>query len=138
MADNDQEISLTEVRGRLFELIFEMAEADSRALKEELEKGLQPEQEQKERRKHPRKNSFIHVDCSGNKCAFTDFIQNISDSGLYIETQMPLFPDQELSLTFSPPGAEDSVKIIGEIVRVDSRGIGVQFDELLGQDHQQI
>jgi hypothetical protein len=99
MADNDQKISLTEVRGRLFELIFEMAEADSRALKEELEKGLQPEQEQKERRKHPRKNSFINVDCSGNKCAFTDFIQNISDSGLYIETQMPLFPDQELSLT---------------------------------------
>jgi hypothetical protein len=133
MADNDQKISLTEVRGRLFELIFEMAEADSRALKEELEKGLQPEQEQKERRKHPRKNSFIHVDCSGNKCAFTDFIQNISDSGLYIETQMPLFPDQELSLTFSPPGAENPVKIIGEIVRVESSGIGGPIDAVISR-----
>ena len=131
MADNDQKISLTKVRGRLFELIFDMTEADSRALKEELEIRGHPEHEQKEKRKHPRKKTFIHIDCSGNKCAFTDFIQNISDSGLYIETQMPLFPDQELSLTFSPPGAEDSVKIIGEIVRVDSRGIGVQFDELI-------
>ena len=131
MPDNDQKISLTEVRGRLFELIFDMSEEDSRALKEELQKRHQPGHEQKERRKHPRKNTFIHVDCSGNKCAFTDFIQNISDSGLYIETQIPLFTDQELSMILSPPGAEDPIKIIGKIVRVDSRGIGVQFDALL-------
>ncbi len=133
MADNDQKISLTEVRGRLFELIFEMTETESRALKQELEKKHQPEHGQTERRKHPRKKTFIHVDCSGNKCAFTDFIQNISDSGLYIETQMPLFTDQELSMTLSPPGAESPIKIVGKIVRVDSRGIGVKFDELLSR-----
>jgi len=133
MENDDQKISLTEVRGRLFELIFEMTETESRALKEELEKKQQPEHGQKERRKHPRKKTFIHVDCSGNKCAFTDFIQNISDSGLYIETQMPLFTDQELSMTLSPPGAESPIKIVGKIVRVDSRGIGVKFDELLSR-----
>jgi hypothetical protein len=133
MANDDQKNSLTEVRGRLFELIFEMTEAESRALKEELEKKQQPEHDQTERRRHPRKKTFIHVDCSGNKCAFTDFIQNISDSGLYIETQIPLFTDQALSMTLSPPGAEGSIKIIGKIVRVDSRGIGVEFDELLSR-----
>jgi len=133
MANDDQKISLTEVRGRLFELIFEMTETESRSLKEKLEKKQYSEHEEKERRKHPRKKTFIHVDCSGNKCAFTDFIQNISDSGLYIETQIPLFTDQELSMTLSPPGAEGSVKIIGKIVRVDSKGIGVEFDELLSR-----
>ena len=66
MENDDQKISLTEVRGRLFELIFEMTETESRALKEELEKKQQPEHGQKERRKHPRKKTFIHVDCSGN------------------------------------------------------------------------
>ena len=131
MTNDDQKISLTEVRGRLFELIFEMPEADSRALKEELEKKQHPEHQQKERRKHPRKKTFIYVNCSGNKCAFTDFIQNISDSGLYIETQIPLFSDQELSMALSPPGAGNPIKIIGKIVRVDSRGIGVQFEKLL-------
>ncbi|MGB6012595.1 MAG: PilZ domain-containing protein [Desulfobacterales bacterium] len=131
MAHDDQKVSLTEVRGCLFELIFDMSEEDSRALKEELQKRRQSGHELKERRKHPRKNTFIYVDCSGNKCAFTDFIQNISDSGLYIETQIPLFPDQALSMILSPPGAEDPIKIIGKIVRVDSKGIGVQFDELL-------
>ncbi len=131
MANHDKKISLTEIRGRLFELIFDMNEADSRALKEELQKKQQSEPEQKEKRKHPRKKTFIHIDCSGNKCAFTDFIQNISDSGLYIETQIPLFTDQELSMNFSPPGAKDPIKIIGKVVRVGSRGIGVQFDELI-------
>ena len=131
MANHGKEMSITKVQSRLFELIFGMSESDTRELLKELQKRLQYEHEQKERRKHPRKNTFIPVDCSGNKCAFTDFIQNISDSGLYIETQMPLFPDQELSMTFSPPGAENPIKIIGKIVRVDSRGIGVQFDERL-------
>jgi hypothetical protein len=131
MPNHDKKISLTEIRGHLFELIFDMNEADSRALKEELQKKQQSEPEQKEKRKHPREKIFTHIDCSGNKCAFTDFIQNISDSGLYIETQMPLFTDQELSMNFSPPGAKDPIKIIGKVVRVDSRGIGVQFDELI-------
>jgi acyl-coenzyme A thioesterase PaaI-like protein len=44
---------------------------------------------------------------------------------------MPLFTDQELSMNFSPPGAKDPIKIIGKVVRVGSRGIGVQFDELI-------
>jgi len=131
MPNHDKKISLTEIRGCLFELIFDMNEVDSRALKEELQKKQQSEPEQKEKRKHPREKTFTHIDCSGNKCAFTDFIQNISDSGLYIETQMPLFTDQELSMNFSPPGAKDPIKIIGKVVRVDSRGIGVQFDELI-------
>ena len=133
MANDDQKISLTEVRGRLFELIFEMTETESRELKEKLEKKQYSEHEEKERRKHPRKKAFIHVNCSGNKCAFTDFIQNISDSGLYIETQIPLFTDQKLSMSLSPPGPKDPIKIIGKIVRVDSRGIGVKFDELLSR-----
>ena len=37
----------------------------------------------------------------------------------------------ELSMMFILPGHEDSVHITGKIVRTDSKGIGVQFDELL-------
>jgi len=84
-----------------------------------------------ERRKHPRKSTFIHVDCAGNKCAFTDFIQNLSAGGLYIDTQLPFFVGQELSMTFSVTNGEAPIKITGKIVRVDSRGIGVKFDALL-------
>jgi hypothetical protein len=131
MENNKKEISLAEVRGLLLELIAGMSEAESRALLAELQKTRQPKEEPKEKRKHPRRKTFIHVNCSGERCAFTDFIQNISDSGLYIETQMPLFVNQELSMSFSPKGSIDSIKIIGKIVRIDSKGIGVQLNELL-------
>jgi hypothetical protein len=131
MANNQNKISIAEVRGRLLELIFGMSEVDSRSLLTELQKRVQPKKEQEEKRKHSRRKTFIHVDCSGERCAFTDFIQNISESGLYIETQMPLFVNQELSLSFSPQHSEKPIKIMGKIVRIDSKGIGVQLQELL-------
>ena len=34
-------------------------------------------------------------------------------------------------MTFSLTDAENPIKITGKIVRVDSNGIGVQFEELL-------
>ena len=128
---NDNNISINEVRGRLFELIFDMPETKTRELLKGLEKREQDKHEEKEKRKHPRKQTFIQVDCLGQKCAFTDFIQNISAGGLYIETQIPLLVDQELAMTFSHHGSEDPVKITGKVVRVDPKGIGVQFDELI-------
>lgn len=124
-------MNINEVRGHLFELIFDMSETETRDLLKELKERRRTAQKRVDKRKHSRKRTFIHVDCSGNKCVFTDFIQNISVSGLYIETQIPLFEDQELSMTFSPPGSESTIKITGTVVRVDSKGIGVQFDEIV-------
>jgi len=106
-----------------------MPEKETRELLKELKKRPQPKQE--ESREYPRERTFIHVECSSNKCTFPDFIQNISASGLYIETQIPLFPDQALSMTFPLSNAEDPIKITGKIVRVDPKGLGTQFDKLL-------
>ena len=131
MEKNDNGMNINEVRGYLFELIFDMSEAETRNLLKELRKRQQSRNKKIDKRKHPRKRTFIHVDCSGKRCVFTDFIQNISAGGLYIETQIPLFAEQELSMTFSPPGIEEAIRITGTIVRVDSKGIGVQFDELI-------
>ena len=129
MTVTDKEICITEVRGRLFELIFNMPESETRGLLEKLEIRWRPKYQ--ERRKHPRKSTFIHVDCSDNQCAFTDFIQNLSAGGLRLDTQLPFFVGQELSMAFSVTNGDAPIKIAGKIVRVDSRGIGVKFDALL-------
>lgn len=84
---------------------------------------------EREKRKYPRNSTFIHVECSGDYCTFTDFIQNISDGGLFIETQIPLFTGLKLFLIFSPNDFEDPIKISGTIVRTDSKGIAIQFDK---------
>lgn len=128
---NNKTTNIHEVRGRLLELILDMSEAETEDLLQELNHRSTSKNEEEERRKHPRKRAFIHIDCSGNKCAFTDFIQNISESGLYIETQMPLFTDQGLSMSFPHPTNNNPINITGTIVRIDSNGIGVRFDELI-------
>lgn len=131
MGKSNKGMNINEVRGHLFELIFDMPETETRQLLKELKERRKTAQKNEDKRKHPRKRTFIHVDCSGNKCVFTDFIQNISVSGLYIETQIPLFEDQKLSMTFSPPDSEDTIKITGTVARIDSKGIGIQFEELM-------
>ena len=123
--------SINEVRGQLVELIFELSAADAKELLQELNIRYKLKNKEEERRRHQRKRTFIPIDCSGNKCTFTDFIQNISESGLYIETQMPLFTNQALSMSFSHAASNTPISIRGTIVRIDANGIGVQFDELI-------
>ncbi len=40
---------------------------------------------------------------------------------------MPFAEGQELSLSFPLPNAQKYIKILGEIVRTNSQGIGVRF-----------
>ena len=129
MTNDDNKMDIKAVQSRISEIISRMSEAQSRKLLKGLEKWQQFNFV--ENRKYHRKKTFIRVECSLNRFAFTDFIQNLSASGLFIETQLPFFVGQELSLTFSLADIEDHVKITGKIVRVDSKGIGVQFEELL-------
>jgi hypothetical protein len=66
-----------------------MSEAESRKLLKGLEKWQQFNLV--ENRKYQRKKTFILVDCSNDRIVFTDFIQNLSASGLFIETRIPLY-----------------------------------------------
>lgn len=127
--EDDHELVATEVRARFAELISDMSEAEMQELIGELEKKYKPEPT--DHRKHLRKPSKIIVDFSIDDFPFTNFIQDISASGAFIETALPFSTDKELSMTFTLPGHEDSVQITGKIVRTDPKGIGVQFNELL-------
>ena len=135
---NNKATSINEVRGRLFELIFNMSNAEAEELLKKLEYEKESKHEVQEKRKYPRKSAFIAVDCLGYNCKFTDFIQNLSVGGLYIETQIPLFVGQELSISFFPLDNEILVKITGSIVRIDEKGIGIQFNEPLASGENNI
>ena len=130
-ADNDKEYRINEVSVRLIKLVVNMAKIEREKLLIELEKGHQSKYTEK--RKHPRKRVFTYLNYSSHKYVFADFIHNISRSGLYIETEpkIPFLIDQKLAKTFMLPYTEELVKIRGNIVRIDSKGIGVHFDEPL-------
>ena len=129
MTNHDNKLSITVVQERLLELIKNMPDAAKRSLLEDLEERLPYNFE--DRRKHPRKTTFIGVECYGNMCQTVDIIQNLSVGGLHIETQLPFSVGDEISMTFSPAGTKEPIKVTGKIVRADSNGIGVEFDEPL-------
>jgi len=38
---------------------------------------------------------------------------------------------QKLTMTFSHPDSGDPIKVVGKVIRVDSGGIGVKFNNIL-------
>ncbi len=129
MTKNDIALSVSEVEDRLSELISSMSETEKRELLERLMEWEQSKFE--DYREHPRKHTSIYAVCSGHNLYFRDFIKDISAGGLFIETETSLFINQELVITFFLPDTRAPVKIKGKVVRTDSKGIGVKFDEAI-------
>jgi hypothetical protein len=84
-----------------------------------------------ELREYLRKNTFIPTECTSDGLNFTDVIQDISHGGVFIQTNGNFYVDQKISMTFSIPKSEKDITVSGKVVRADSQGIGVKFDELL-------
>lgn len=121
---------------QLIKILLDMSEKDQRDMLTALEneqakmkdvpenKGPSPE----DLRKHPRKMSLIAADCATHDTYFTNFINDISKGGVFIETHAPFYIGQKITLNFSLPG-KGPILVGGEVIRVDSNGIGVKFVE---------
>ena len=126
MEDKGSQLDRYEVQARLIRMIMEMSDAEKRDLLMKWEQRLHDEL-----RKYPRKPSFIPVECSSFEACFTDFIQDISSGGVFIQTDGHFFIGQQITLTFTIPKAGVDTTVGGEVVRVNSQGIGVRFSEPL-------
>jgi TolA-binding protein len=80
-----------------------------------------------EKRTSPRSPVFIAVNYSIAGRVRTDFIRNISDDGVFIETHESMSEGQDITMTFKHPGSQDHRKIGGRVVRIDPPGVGVKF-----------
>jgi Tfp pilus assembly protein PilZ len=74
---------------------------------------------------------FLPVDYSTKDRVYQDFINNLSNGGVFIETSSPFGVGQALSLIFSLPSLGSSFKATGTIVRTEPDGIGVKFSKKL-------
>lgn len=84
-----------------------------------------------ELREYPRKSLSIPVEHSINGVRFLYFVQNLSDGGVYIQTDGNFHIDQPILMSFSLPNVGKDITVNGKVVRVDSRGIGVKFDKFI-------
>jgi Holliday junction resolvase-like predicted endonuclease len=83
-------------------------------------------------REYPRKECQADVLYSDNKRLTQGIIVNISASGLYLQPDSPFKVGEIITLTFEHPFAKKQVKVEGEIVRRDEKGIGVKFSQSIG------
>jgi Tfp pilus assembly protein PilZ len=129
MENNDNELGKNEVRAFIFEIIDDMSNTEMRQLLKDLEKWRKSKNE---KRKYSRRSTLINITYSSDqRRIFEDFVRNISAAGLFIETNLLSELGQKLTMTFSHPGSGDPIKVLGKVVRVDSKGIGVKFNKLL-------
>ena len=122
MGNKDIEIGKNEVRAFLFEMLNRMSESEMRQLLNELE-----ERQNKERRSCRRKDFSTMVDYKVADRYYRDFIQNISERGVFIKTSETFSKGQETLMTFMSPDYQKPFKIKGEIVRLHPDGVGVKF-----------
>ena len=96
-------------------------ERQSQLLKD-LEEG-----QSREIRQHDRKACLLTVDYTVEDRYYRDFIQDMSNSGMFIRTSQTFSSGQTILMTFMSPDLEKPFKITGEIIRVFPSGIGVKF-----------
>ena len=118
----NNELDRNEVRAFLFGLIDDMSDVKMRHLLKELE-----ERQNKEQRKYSRKGFLTTIDYTVGDQYFRDFIQDISDGGVFIKTSQTFSVGQTILMTFMSPDNQKPFKINGEIIRVHEDGIGVAF-----------
>ena len=78
-------------------------------------------------RKDERQGFFMTVDYVVGDRYYRDFIQDMSDSGVFIRTRQIFEPGQDILMTFMSPDLKIPFKIPGEITRTRDTGIGVRF-----------
>lgn len=83
-------------------------------------------------REYPRKDCQADVKYSDNNRLAQGMIVNISAGGLYLSPDSPFEVGQAITLTFEHPFAKKQLKVDGEIIRRDEKGIGVKFDQSIG------
>ena len=122
MENNDHNIGRNEVRAFLYEIINRMSEGEMRRLLKELEEGRIGE-----RRQCDRKDFFRIIDYKVDDHYYRDFIQNISENGLFIKPSQTFSVGQTVSVTFMSPDNQKPFKIDGEIIHTDNDGVGIKF-----------
>jgi len=128
MPFSDENSDKLAAKSRLLELIDKLSDDQLSVLLKKAEGLLL-----KAGRKQLRKLCPINIDFTVQNHKVQGAIHDISYSGVLIETSKSFSVGSAISLSFSIHGIQDPIKIIGEVARKSSRGIGVQFKKLTKQ-----
>lgn len=144
----DQQLSLLKYlhKGNLtspvLKLIIDMPHEEQSALLVQLKEMSSDQQPEKtitlDERESPRKSCSLTVDYQSQDSEHSEHILDIGTGGVFIETTEPIAVGQELTLNFTFPDSQDTIKVNGEIVWRNPKGIGVKFISITRQQVDKI
>ena len=126
MTDTDMLEDENKLTDRLIQAVTKLSPQRKKMLE-----ALLNEWERLDYREDSRIPCFLPVDYSASDRVYQDFINNLSNGGVFIETAAPLGVSQPISLIFTVPSLQKTFKISGTIIRTEQDGIGVKFTKKL-------
>ena len=120
-----------EIKDRLLEIISSMPETEKCDLLEVLE--IMQASKPTERRENQRKSPLTNTGFLMHEVVLKDCIQNISPTGAFIETAQSFSVGERLSMAILLAGNDEPIQLNGTIVRADSYGVAVEFDEEISE-----
>jgi len=84
---------------------------------------------EKPKRDHERTDLFDIVDYIVGGNYYRDFVEDMSESGIFIRTNQAFKVGQKILITFTSPNLERPIKLNGQIARTLPEGIGVKFNQ---------
>jgi len=97
-----------------------------------------------ERRRSERTPIVVRIEYETVDALFSEFTRNINEGGVFIETDTPAPLDALVQLQFQLPGSRQPLKVKARVVRLILEeddappGMGLEFEELTGQDRAHI
>ena len=128
MVPSDQETQKYEIIGRIVEQLYDKPMEDLEVVLKGLSANKLDFQETMGERQHDRKKCVITVDYATASRAFKDYIQDISSSGVFINTAETHKLGDEVVLVISFSSDQNPFKIPAQIVRQTDHGIGLRFN----------
>jgi two-component system, OmpR family, alkaline phosphatase synthesis response regulator PhoP len=113
-----------------------------RDLYEKIKKFLQVE-----RRGSDRATLRVTVITTGKSFTFNDFLCDVSEGGVFVETESPIAAGAQLQLEFTLPSEEKPINAIGKVVHTvapgptaknKTLGMGISFVDILAVDSEKI
>ncbi len=128
MVPSDQESEKYDIIGRIVEQLYDMPVEDLKNLINSLSENNLTLQGTQYERQHDRKKCVITVDFATASRVFKNYIQDISNTGVFITTKEPFELNDEVVLVISFTGEQNPFKIPAQIVRQTNDGIGLRFN----------
>ena len=82
----------------------------------------------KERRKAARHGCSLQVGCATHDLSFIDFISDINCWGVFVQSNQLIPVGESIIMTIPVPGADQSIKVLGEVMWTSPQGMGVKFN----------